>query len=369
MHSSRAGADLYQTYFKAAYFRDIAARIEQAGPSDQILLSGMRLDPSDPLVERLLAALRVASQRGAKVTALIDAWTFLIDGLSLGPLWWHRAIPPANQLRGIWRERAAAMEKLAEAGCAVHVLNRPGRRFSNPFAGRSHIKTCIINERVYVGGCNLDRSDDVDLMLAFDNAAAAKWLREQLLSGAHKRSVRQALAGDDQQFAQDASHHLLLDAGVPRQSIIYDQALRTIDTAREWLLITCQYFPVGRTAEHLRRAQARGVHVRVLFNNGRKLMPIERFSSWPALLRERSRLPADFFAGELPRNQPFLHAKVLASETELLVGSHNYIEAGVRLGTAEFTLYAHDAELSRTVARQTIASLGPERAQQFEFLR
>lgn len=369
MHSSRAGADLYQTYFKAAYFRDMIARIGQAGSGDQILLSGMRLDPSDPLVAQLITAMCAGSKRGAEITALIDAWTFLIDGLLLGPLWWHRTVPPAGRLRGIWHERATAVEKLTEAGCAVHVLNQPGRRFSNPFAGRSHIKTCIINERVYVGGCNLDDSAAVDLMLAFDGPSAAKWLRTQLLPSARKGSVRQALAGQDQQFAQDASHHLLLDAGVPGQSIIYEQALRTIDAAREWLFITCQYFPVGRTAEHLKRAKARGVQVRVLFNNGRKLMPVERFSSRPALLRERLRMPADFFANELPLSQPFLHAKILASETELLVGSHNYIEAGVRLGTAELTLHAQDAELSRSVARQTIASLGLERAQQFEFLR
>ena len=47
---------------------------------------------------------------------------------------------------------------------------------------------------------------------------------------------------------------VLIDAGVPGQSTIFENALELIDGAQEWLLLTCQFFPNSVTAAMTARA-------------------------------------------------------------------------------------------------------------------
>ncbi len=61
--------------------------------------------------------------------------------------------------------------------------------------------------------------------------------------------------------------------------------------------------------------------------------------------KERLTMPPELFRGEIDPSLPFLHAKIIASETSADAGSHNYISAGVMLGTAEIAIHTTDREL------------------------
>src|SRR5215471_9707231 len=157
------------------------------------------------------------------------------------------------------------------------------------------------------------------------------------------QSTKRALQAQDRELVLNNRTKLLLDAGKPKQSIIFKDALQLIDDAQEWLVMTCQYFPAGITIEHLLQAHKRGVHVRLYYNVPIKLVS-GLYYDHPArpglrtlvhhllLARARRRLPAIFFAHELPKATPYMHAKLLASEKGAMIGSHNYIAAGVNFG-------------------------------------
>ena len=206
-------------------------------------------------------------------------------------------------------------------------------------------------------------------MVGWRDSGTSSWLRGQLLSIPAAGTTRQAFGGHDLTHQIDEQHRLIVDCGVPRQSAILAQAVQTIDNAREWLILTCQFFPNGVTAAHLKRAHDRGVHVRLIFNDPHKLDPVERISNHLVRAREKLRVPPEFFSDQLPVETPFLHAKVIASERELLVGSHNYVRVGVKLGTAEIALHAVDSALSLAASRTIAQELNLERAEQFSFLQ
>jgi phosphatidylserine/phosphatidylglycerophosphate/cardiolipin synthase-like enzyme len=150
-------------------------------------------------------------------------------------------------------------------------------------------------------------------------------------------STKQTFSGHDQSLQLSDSMQLLIDAGIPSQSTIYDHAMALIDAAEQSIFFTCQYFPGGKTAQHLLAAHKRGVQVRIVFSHPHrhgKKAPLHHVYN----TRERLRLPPEFFAYRQPKHANRLHAKVIATEKGAIVGSNNYVTQGVMLGTAEIAL-------------------------------
>ena len=129
-----------------------------------------------------------------------------------------------------------------------------------------------------------------------------------------------------------------MDAGVKKKSLIYQKAMEVIDEAQESIYMFCQFFPYGETAKHLAAAHRRGCDITLVFNHpakhGRLHSPGHHF----VIIKEKATAPRTFFEGRLPKNLPFLHAKLIASEKAAIMGSHNFVNAGVNLGTAELAL-------------------------------
>ena len=48
----------------------------------------------------------------------------------------------------------------------------------------------------------------------------------------------------------------------------------------------------------------------------------------------------------LSASAPKLHAKLLATDQGVMIGSHNYVKFGVSVGTAEITLKSSDPQLA-----------------------
>jgi phosphatidylserine/phosphatidylglycerophosphate/cardiolipin synthase-like enzyme len=327
--------DDFTVLTRAEYFADVAVRAAKATSGDRIVVATMTFRPEEPTVQHLVESLAAAGKRGADVLLMIDAYNFLIDEHQTpGPLFFRSQLP--KRLRDEFQQKMQWLSSLADQGVQYVITNMPKGAPSNPFAGRSHIKFAVINERVYIGGCNLSHAEQIDVMTAWDDKKTADWLydfgQRMIASGGTS-----FMDSKDIERPVDAQSTILVDAGARKQSIILQNALEIIDDAEKELFITCQYFPGGVTAQHLLVAHQRGVKVTIAYSppgvHGRQALAHHLHKQ-----RERLRLPKEFFAGQLPKSLPKLHAKVLASEKAAIIGSHNFVSQGVNWGTAEIAL-------------------------------
>jgi len=311
----------------------------------------MGFDPDEPIVGELVCELAAAAGRGVHVMLSMDAVNFLHNDRTLkpGPLWYGVA-PTVRSPRPFGR-RFAALKTLQEAGGTYVITNRPPRRFTIPQAGRSHIKFAILNDRVYIGGCNLERPCQMDVMVSWQDQATADYLYGFAANVAQTASPRTTLQSRDTRHRVDTNTTLLFDAGVPRQSRILDEALRLIDSAQERIFMTCQFFPGGRTGQHLAAAIRRGVDV-TLYYSPPSTHGVGAPGHYLYELSERQRNPVGLFRNRLPASNSKLHAKVLVTEKGAMHGSHNYVVQGVRLGTAEIALCSRDRDFAAALEKQ-----------------
>ncbi|HVU59485.1 MAG TPA: phospholipase D-like domain-containing protein [Candidatus Saccharimonadales bacterium] len=349
----------FMFYSRADYFRALITRATTLTRGDRFLLMTMEFQPDEPLVEALFAELAAAARRGAAVSFALDAYPFMIVNDHMrrpGPLVYRRDLP--RRLSPVFERCRRVVEELRAAGGQAVIINWPARRFANPFSGRSHIKLAVCNDELFVGGCNLGVAAQVDLMTSWTDAALADQLYDFGRQVITHRSVRRALHDTDQRLRVDGNTDLLIDAGVRGQSIIFDETLALIDTARQHIFITCQYFPNNLTAKHLAAARKRGVQVQVIFNYpGTYPFPFNLLQH-AVVWGERRRWPAALFAGERARGAMFMHAKLLMTDQGTMLGSHNYVRAGVAFGTAEMTLLSRDP----LFGEQAFAALKPQLA-------
>jgi phosphatidylserine/phosphatidylglycerophosphate/cardiolipin synthase-like enzyme len=326
-----------------AYFKEVTQKLRAAKKGERIALTVMSFDPRDRRVLELTRALIAAAKRGANVTLAVDAMSFMINtytDIPSGPIFRHRPLLTCKM--PYYREKIDLLEELRGAGGDYRVVNIPHSKFINPFAGRSHIKSTVIGNEVYIGGRNLNRSEQIDLMVRIRDATAATHMYELIQSACKHGTVSEAMQGRDHELALDGYTSLLIDSGVRGQSIIYDQALEFIDAADEWLVMTCQYFPNSTTARHLAAARERGVKVQLFYNHPAHHAHIHAVAHRLVAMRERARYHKELFALQGAKKQRRIHAKLIATEKGAMIGSHNYVTAGVRLGTAESAILRRD---------------------------
>jgi hypothetical protein len=329
------------------YFDHVVAGIGRTVRGERIALATMTFDPASEAVSAVIDALAEAAGRGVDVNLCVDAHAFLLLGGShyrTGPLLFRKALPA--HVRGPFRHRLDALHSLARCGARYVICNLPQRRLALPYAGRSHIKGTVINDTVYVGGKNLSSPEDVDLVACWQDARAADWLYDFVRGVITSGSAMLALRGIDQTIRLDRCRVLVADAGVQNRSHIRDLALRMVDEAQEWATLTCQYFPGGDIGGRLADAHRRGVAVDVRFSPP-TVHGAEAVFHRMYIARHRRRLPPRLFEGRLPQESPRLHAKLLATEKGCLLGSHNLVDQGVKLGTAEIAVQFQDPEVSR----------------------
>jgi len=346
--SSNLAHDM-QFFSKSEYFDELNRRVQLAGSGSQILLMSMSFDPSEQRIAEVMTNLEQAAARGASVTFGVDAYSFLIDENQAGPLFLHTSMPA--ELGAPFSQKLAWLDKLNQyPNSRAIILNKPQRKYSLWIAGRSHIKAAVIDDYSLIGGANLDEPDLLDMMAGVQNQGFA-----DELYGTLGKFIETKVAGDvtqqsDQTIAIDTNSRILIDAGVRNKSIIYDAGLRLIDAAQDWLVITCQYFPNARTAQHLLQAKERNVNVEILYSPPEKHGLVGGLGQQASVLLERTRLPANMFDNQLSAELPKLHAKLIACEQGMITGSHNFVEAGVKLGTAEIAIQIDNGDLARIAA-------------------
>jgi cardiolipin synthase len=343
----------FSFYDRREYFADLATRIDDLGPADRVALATMSFDPEFPDIQRLTESLAAAAKRGTKVSLAIDAYNFLKGRQRFaGPLLLHAELPAT--LQGEFAAKYELVKALQAAGVTLVITNQPHHAFTNPYGGRSHIKFAIINQRVYLGGCNLDEPAHADLMIGWNDPAFA----DILYSFSQHTVEHQGLSfmeGQDRRLPLSKNLEVLIDAGKRRQSVILDQALQLIDNAQRTIFMTNQFFPHGVTLQRLKAAQRRGVKVRIIFSHPANFNKFERIPQYLHLALARLTTPASLRAGQLTRDKPYIHAKVLTSESAAMFGSHNYISAGVNFGTAEIALLVRDPAFSEVLTAKAEA--------------
>ena len=334
------------------YFAEITEKISSAVKGDRVALTSMTFDPQESGMAALMGALRDAAEHGAQVTLLIDAHSFMFQtgGWPNGPSLWP--IQLNQHTARYYQRKLRVIESLQKAGCTVQIINEP-HGLHNPYGGRSHIKLTVINNLSYLGGCNLSGDDTADMMLRLDDKSTTAYLYDQVAAIAKTKRTRDALQAD-QSHSVDEQTTLYIDQGKPGQSLIYARALQLIDDAQEYIVMTCQYFPDRLTMQHLERAIKRGVKVELYFNHPlhtkqeQPLKPIH----WLRLRHARLRYPTILFKHMLPRSCPYLHLKLIATEQGAILGSHNYVEVGVRFGTAEIALIRMNQGFSQELIKK-----------------
>lgn len=338
----------YSILSRPEYFSELDRRINAAKTGDRVALASMSLEHSEPGVNKILNSLNNAALRGVKTNLIIDAYSFMAGGNMLmpGPLFWHTQLP--KHLGKNHSLKLKALENLKQSGGNYTITNRPTHRFTPPFKGRSHIKFATINDYLFIGNCNLDKEDQIDLMIGWQNTIAADWLYDFSQKIIDAGTVTESLGSKkDQELKLSADSWLLLDAGLPNQSIIFKESLKLIDSAQESIVFTCQYFPDKAILDHLVSAHNRGVDVKLIYNHPLNRSPGLAVAHYLNKAKSRLSRPGFLFEHQLPRHSTYLHAKLLVTEKAVMIGSHNFVEAGVKFGTAEIALLSNDPLFSK----------------------
>lgn len=353
-------------YATREYYRQLLADVQNTKKGDRILLVTMSYELREQQIIDLMDAVTKSAKRGVYVVVQVDANSFLEDTQGhLGPLFWHGKL--SEKMPKVWQESYDSLERLRDAGATVIITNMPTRAFAGPMIGRSHIKASIINDKVYLGGCNLSDMH-LDIMVAWQAADTADWLFGLMERRIKNPQTLEAFGTKDIRHMISDTAEIILDVGVKKQSEIYREALDVIDRAQDWLVITCQFFPHSTTAQHLKKAHERGVRVIPIFNHYKAHSAMSRPVQFGVRTRERLRMPATFFETELAPGTRYLHAKLIATEREAIVGSHNYIPEGINFGTAEIALHNKTAAFSRAAAQLIVEEVGLKQSPVLSFL-
>lgn len=346
------GKSAITIYNEVEYFADLIKRVKLAKAGDRVVIISMTFEPSEEVVLTLTQELIQAVKREASVLLCIDAYSFLTNAKSMptGPFFTRGHL--GASLGKHYSAKLSLLNELEVAGGKYAIVNIPRRRLSNPVAGRSHMKISIVNDYVYIGGCNLGRCWQVDYMAGWQDKKTAGWLSKLLSDVVRSGSCREALKAQDTLLKVSDKMTILVDAGKRNQSIILKNALEAINEAEEYVLLTCQFFPNSVTAAALAKASKRGVRVEIYYNHptqqGKIGTPAQRLVIW----QEKLARPKVLFAEQLPKQARRIHAKLLITEKQLMMGSHNYVTAGVKLGTAEIAFKYNDPQLAQRVMKK-----------------
>ena len=198
----------------------------------------------------------------------------------------------------------------------------------------------------------MEGGDFLEHTLALKDKQGADWLYDLLGEILKFGNTGRALTGKDRSYKIDYNFAILVDAGKKGKSLIFQEALRIVRQAKKEIIVASQFFPGGELGRALTKASKRGVRVKVNFNSPKKYTPILSFLVLGANSLEKALRPKELFTGQLSPKRPFLHVKLLASESEGIVGSHNFSFEGVMFGTAEASLLIKDKEVLKKVVEK-----------------
>lgn len=329
--------DKFELYSTQEYFEHLIESVSKTVKGDRVVLTTMTFDPSDKLIDLLINELILAAKRGVSTSLIFDSYTFNSKGFS-------KIIPLVFSTRRNHSNSPIIklLERFKSAGGEYYILNKPSNPFSLIYSERMHAKITIINNRIYVGGCNLSETLRIDMMVGWNDESTANKLVE-LCNKITESNYRQtAFAGRDIIIELSKTSSLIFDVGIKGQSAIMAKAFEIIDSAEKSIFFACQYYPNSLTAKHLIEAAKRGVEVIIMFNHPSQHSFPNNLIHRLVMLKQNLLTPPGLKLMKLPKTEHYMHAKLIATEKSAIMGSHNYIVAGVNFGTSEIALFSND---------------------------
>lgn len=269
----------------------------------------------------LVSALCEAAERGINVEVAGDVFTYGILGG-----WKMVALKPNHPIRAL----RTMVKRFKQSGVRYHWIGQLGPFL---FAGRTHVKWAVVDDVVYsFGGVNLYSKglEEVDYMLREENEVLGRHLIEEQTR--ITRADRLNKFYRSHQFAAQTST-VLIDGGRPRDSIIYRHACALAKKATDITFVS-QYCPTGELGKIMAERGAK-----LYFSHWRQATGLNRM-----LIRTSM-----FLTGykTLYTRPTFIHAKFILftmpdGSKVALSGSHNFVRAGVVLGTREIDLETSD---------------------------
>lgn len=285
-----------------------------AAAKQRILLETMDFD-SVGRMKSIVEACVQAHKRGVQVTLIYDIHSYSNVKREYGQV----GVAELQQ----WEHTAQML------GLTVHTV---GARGLNPFAGRHHAKTALIDDSVYIGGgVNLTSSSFAahDFMLRYDNAALAQTLYDALPQAALERAADVVLFADD-------TTEVLLDAGIKHRSLIYDRTCELAQKATKVWYVS-MLAPDGQLVRLLQQKDTQYWYnlLSGAISFGKLAIIIDQI---------KARVPNNY------RSDALLHAKFCVFQLpdgtyEAITGSHNFNSRGVVFGTQELAIHTKDQTL------------------------
>ncbi len=284
----------------------------------------------DSRTSSLIDALCEASLRGVKVDVAGDVFTLGILGG-----WKSTPLTPNKRIKAL----RDMMKKFKASGVQYRWIGQFGPFL---FAGRTHVKWCLIDSVVYsFGGVNLYAKglSVTDYMFRVKDKTLARRMRYE-----HQRIARSDRKGSfykSHRFSSKAGA-VLFDGGRVADSIIYKRACALAEEATDITFVS-QYCPTGKLGKIMQEKNAN-----LYFSHWKQADGLNR-----ALIRSSM-----FFTGykTLYPRSTFIHAKFIIFTMSdgskiALTGSHNFVRGGVVLGTREVNLETDNPRTIRALEK------------------
>lgn len=305
----------------AAYIDDVTEKIKQA--KNRISILSMVV-ADDPATDELIDALASAAERGVDVEVAADIFTYgELGGFFL----------PTRYRTKKSRETTMMSRRFRKSGVRFTWLGKSRVLLAS---GRTHIKWCVVDDVVYsFGGVNLYEkgiNNNDFIFRTQDQELADKLLDEysQLVKAdSGNYSVR------SHQFNY-GSNKILIDGGVFFDSIIYRRACKLAAESFKIRLVS-QYCPTGKLGRLIKETNSE-----LYFNPPQNANFINSVVIKLGMLLSGNKT--------LYKKHKYLHAKFMIFETYdgrkvAITGSHNFVFAGVMLGTREVALETEDPRI------------------------
>jgi len=301
-----------------------ATLVKEIGHANQRVVLFSHILGSDASTNKLIDALCSAAERGVPVEVASDVFTYgIMGGWKSTPL---RADERIRALRAMAR-------KFKRSGVKFHWIGQLGPIL---FAGRMHLKWCVVDDKVYgFGGINLyeEGLQHADYMFGGHDTELGNHIAKE-----HERIVRDNRLGKVHRSYQFPSLHgtVLVDGGKMGDSIIYKRACELARQAQAITFVS-QYCPTGKLGKimHAKNAKLYFSHWRLARNFNRFLIRVS--------------MAATGYQTSYCRRK-YIHAKCIIytmpdGSKVALTGTHNFVRAGVALGTREIALETSDAHI------------------------
>ncbi len=295
-------------------------------------------------ISKLIAELIAAKKRGVDVVLRLDPYSNQFTRVGNRDVWKYSQIVrnPIEPRSGV-DERTLKRRNRHLTDYNLKKLEALGILEQSPSSGileklkvvggGNHRKFAVVDDVAWLGTTNLTDSD----ILGMDNFMIKSNSPEFV--GVLGNIFLQPPDVDSRYVSSDG-WELLVDAGIPKSSIVYARALEMIGQAKERIEFVTQYWPAGVLKDALIRRAREGLDVKVFMQS----LGDHRIWRFPFNI-EFTR----FFMGVRSSGLQLVfpprptHAKGLVVDGQAaLFGSSNLFKPAISMGVREISLYTED---------------------------